>query len=56
MRKDMNPGRVEPKESLRRAESAALRVPWMGLTPDSSPLVVRGIGTQEIYALDWESL
>jgi hypothetical protein len=26
--------------------------PWSGLTPDNSPLVLRDIGTQEIYALD----
>jgi len=29
--------------------------PWSGLTPDNSPLVLRDIGTQEIYALDWEA-
>jgi serine/threonine protein kinase/Tol biopolymer transport system component len=28
---------------------------WTGLTPDGSPLVLRDIGTQEIYALDWEA-
>ena len=25
------------------------------LAPDGSPLLVRDIGTQEIYALDWEA-
>lgn len=28
---------------------------WTGLTPDDSPLVLRNIGTQEIYALDWQA-
>lgn len=28
---------------------------WMGLAPDDSPLVMRDVGTQEIYALDWEA-
>jgi Tol biopolymer transport system component/predicted Ser/Thr protein kinase len=28
---------------------------WFGLTPDDSPLVLRDIGTQEIYALDWHA-
>jgi hypothetical protein len=28
---------------------------WMGLAPDDSPLVVRDVGVQEIYALDWEA-
>ncbi len=27
---------------------------WTGLTPDDSPLLVRDIGAQEIYALDWQ--
>ena len=28
--------------------------PWMGLTPDGSPLFMRDTGTQEVYALDFE--
>jgi Tol biopolymer transport system component/predicted Ser/Thr protein kinase len=28
---------------------------WTGLTPDDSPLLLRDIGTQEIYALDWQA-
>ena len=27
---------------------------WTGLAPDDSPMVLRDIGTQEIYALDVE--
>ena len=42
-------------EGLRRAESVTLNWPWMGLAPDDSPLLVRDIGSQEIYALDWEA-
>jgi Tol biopolymer transport system component len=30
-------------------------VSWMGLTPDGSPLLMRDGGTQEVYALDFES-
>jgi Tol biopolymer transport system component len=29
--------------------------PWMGLTPDGSPLFVRDTGTQEVYALDFDA-
>jgi len=29
-------------------------VSWMGLTPDGSPLLMRDIGSQEVYALDFE--
>jgi len=28
---------------------------WTGLAPDDSPLLVRDIGTQEIYAIDWQA-
>jgi eukaryotic-like serine/threonine-protein kinase len=40
-------------EGLRRAWGAWGQ--WMGLAPDDSPLILRDIGTQEIYALDWEA-
>jgi eukaryotic-like serine/threonine-protein kinase len=30
-------------------------VPWSGVTPDGSPLLVRDISSQEIYALDFEA-
>jgi hypothetical protein len=29
--------------------------PWTGLALDDSPLALRDIGTEEIYALDWEA-
>jgi serine/threonine protein kinase len=44
--------RVTNLEGFRRAESAVFSFPWMGLTPDDSPILVRDNGTQEIYALD----
>jgi eukaryotic-like serine/threonine-protein kinase len=28
--------------------------PWLGLGPDDSPLILKDIGTQDVYALDWE--
>jgi eukaryotic-like serine/threonine-protein kinase len=28
---------------------------WVGLAPDDSPLLLRDTGSQEIYALDWET-
>jgi Tol biopolymer transport system component len=30
-------------------------LPWIGLAPDDSPLLLRSAGTQEIYALEWEA-
>jgi len=29
--------------------------PWSGLTPDGDPLLLRDIGAQEVYALDFEA-
>ena len=29
--------------------------PWTGLTPDDTPLLVRDISSQEIYALEWQA-
>jgi Tol biopolymer transport system component len=28
---------------------------WLGLAPNDSPLLLRDVGTQEIYALDWQA-
>jgi len=28
---------------------------WMGLAGDNSPLVLRGTGSEEICALDWQA-
>ncbi len=28
---------------------------WFGLAPDDSLLVLRDVGSQEIYAIDWEA-
>ncbi len=29
--------------------------PWMGLTPQDEPVVVKDTGTEEIYSFDWEA-
>ena len=42
--------RVTSLKDLRRASGTL--GPWAGLAPDNSPLLVRDIGTQEVYALD----
>jgi Tol biopolymer transport system component len=45
--------RIASLRGFRRAVSQWL--PWSGVTPDGSPLVMRDSGTQEVYALDWEA-
>ena len=42
-------------EGVTSLRSLRLGDSWTGLAPDDSPLVVRDVGTQEIYALDWEA-
>src|SRR5262245_30631696 len=42
-----------PKDHLRGAEGAFGS--WIGWVPDDSPLVLRDVGTQDIYALEWQA-
>ena len=49
---DQKLGRVTGLKDFRRA---GLSFPWSGLTPDGAPLLLRDIGTQEVYALDFEA-
>jgi len=44
--------RVADLRNFRRAVDPW--VSWMGLSPDGSPLLMRDIGSQEVYALDLE--
>jgi Tol biopolymer transport system component len=42
--------RVASLKEIRQTDGA-----WFSVAPDDSPVVVRDVGTQEIYSLDWES-
>ena len=46
--------RIVSLKGLRRA-MGSVGVPWSGLAPDGSILLLRNVGTQEVYALDWEA-
>ena len=47
--------KLEPVASYKNLRRViAYGWPWMGLTPDGSPLFMRDTGTQEVYALDFE--
>ena len=47
--------KIEPVLSLKNIRRAAgYPGVWSGIDPDGSPLIVRDIGSQEIYALDWQ--
>jgi Tol biopolymer transport system component len=49
-------GKLERVASLQGFRQAAgFFGRWMGLAPDDSPLVLRDVGTQDIYALEWQT-
>jgi len=43
--------RITDSKDFRRA--VYIGVPWMGLTPEGAPLLMRDTGTQEVYAFDF---
>jgi Tol biopolymer transport system component/tRNA A-37 threonylcarbamoyl transferase component Bud32 len=45
--------RVTGLKDFRRVEFS--QYPWSGVTPDGAPLLLRDIGTQEVYALDLDA-
>ncbi len=46
--------KVERLASLTNIRRAGTYL-WTGLAPDNSPLLLRDVGTEEIYALDWQA-
>ena len=47
--------KVQQVASLKNTRRAIWgNLPWFGLTPKNEPLVLRDIGSQEVYALDFE--
>ena len=47
--------KLEKLFSLKNVRFADAGGNWTGLAPDDSPLLLRDVGSQEIYALDWEA-
>jgi hypothetical protein len=47
--------KVEQVTSLKNFRRAIWgNLPWFGLSPKDEPLVLRDVGSQEVYALDFE--
>jgi serine/threonine protein kinase/Tol biopolymer transport system component len=46
--------KVEQIWDLKNFPTTGSLGPWVGIASDDSPLLLRDIGTQDIYALDWE--
>ena len=47
--------KVERVADLKNFRQTGYYTVWLGMAPDDSPLLLRDTGTQEIYALDWET-
>ena len=48
-------GKLEEVVNLKNFRQANGSGAWTGLAPDDSPLLVRDVGEQDIYALDWQA-
>jgi eukaryotic-like serine/threonine-protein kinase len=53
LRVRMSDREVEPVSDLTDLPATGNIGPWLGLGPDDSPLLLKDIGTQDIYSLDW---
>jgi hypothetical protein len=54
LRVRINDRKVERAWDLSNLPNTGNVGPWLGLAPDDSPLLLRDIGTQDVYAVDWE--
>jgi len=48
-------GKIEQISDLMNLPTTGNIGPWLGLGPDDSLLLLRDIGTQDVYSLDWEA-
>ena len=55
LRVGISDGKVEKVADLKNVRPASsIFGAWSGLAPDDSPLLLRDMGTKEIFALDWQ--
>jgi serine/threonine protein kinase/Tol biopolymer transport system component len=55
MRVRIRDRKLERVADLKNFRQAGYYTIWLGMAPDDSPLLLRDTGTQEIYALDWQT-
>ncbi|MGC2638175.1 MAG: protein kinase [Acidobacteriaceae bacterium] len=55
MRIRMRDRKIEEVADLKNFRQAGYWSVWLGLAPDDSPLLLRDTGTQDVYALDWQT-
>jgi len=54
MRVRIRDHKVELIADLKKFRQAGFFNVWLGMTPDDSPILLRDVGTQEIYSLDFQ--
>jgi Tol biopolymer transport system component/DNA-binding winged helix-turn-helix (wHTH) protein len=52
---DVTTRKFEGVVSLRDYRITGNHLAWLGITPDDSPVILKDAGSQEIYALDWQT-
>ena len=55
MRVRLKDHKVERVADLKNFRQGGFYTTWLGMAPDDSPLLLRDTGTQEVYALDWQT-
>ena len=55
MRVRISDHKIDRVADLKNFRQAGFFGVWMGMAPDDSPLLLRDTGTQEVYALDWQT-
>jgi len=55
MRVRIRDRKIERVTDLKNFRQGGYYSVWLGMAPDDSPLLMRDTGTQEIYALDWQT-
>jgi hypothetical protein len=52
---DLATRHFEKLVSLRDYRITGSHLAWLGLLPDNSPLILKDAGSQELYALEWNT-
>src|SRR5262249_17761212 len=55
MRIGIRDRKIERVADLKGFRQASYFGVWRGVAPDDSPLMLRSVGAQDIYALDWQA-
>jgi hypothetical protein len=55
MRVRISDRKMEQVSDLANLPTTGNLGPWVGLDRDDSPLLLKDLGTQDVYALDWRA-